>query len=50
VVEATPWSAASIGRIGLEAAWQAGPFRLQAEYILTEIGRSGGAPPRCRRG
>ncbi len=36
--------AASIGRIGLEAAWQAGPFRLQAEYILTEIGRSGGAP------
>ncbi|SEP49338.1 phosphate-selective porin OprO and OprP [Methylobacterium sp. ap11] len=36
--------ATSIGRIGLEAAWQAGPFRLQAEYILTEIGRSGGAP------
>ncbi|TGD94963.1 OprO/OprP family phosphate-selective porin [Methylobacterium nonmethylotrophicum] len=36
--------AASIGRVGLEAAWQTGPFRLQAEYILTEIGRFGGAP------
>ncbi len=36
--------AASIGRVGLEAAWQSGPFRIQAEYILTEIGRFGGAP------
>ncbi len=36
--------AASIGRVGLEAAWQAGPFRLQAEYILTAIDRFGGAP------
>ncbi|MGX7708393.1 OprO/OprP family phosphate-selective porin [Methylobacterium sp. Gmos1] len=36
--------ATSIGRVGLEAAWQTGPFRLQAEYILTEIGRSSGAP------
>lgn len=36
--------AASIGRVGLEAAWQTGPFRLQAEYILTEVGRFGGAP------
>ncbi len=36
--------AESISRVGFEAAWQHGPFRLQAEYILTEVGRFGGAP------
>ncbi|WP_298955887.1 porin [uncultured Methylobacterium sp.] len=36
--------AESISRVGFEAAWQHGPFRLQAEYILTEIDRFGGAP------
>ncbi|WP_407525490.1 OprO/OprP family phosphate-selective porin [Methylobacterium oryzisoli] len=35
--------AASVARIGLEAAFQTGPFRMQAEYILTEVGRFDGA-------
>lgn len=35
----------AIGRVGLEAAWQQGPFRLQAEYILTDVERRGGRPP-----
>ncbi|GJD48496.1 Porin P [Methylobacterium crusticola] len=36
--------ASAIGRLGLEAAWQSGPLRIQAEYILTQVGRFGGAP------
>ena len=35
--------AASIGRVGLEAAYREGPFLLQAEYIRTSVERFGGA-------
>lgn len=37
--------ATAVGRVGLEAAWQQGPFRLQGEYILTEVERRDGRPP-----
>ncbi|CAO4134618.1 Porin P [Methylorubrum extorquens] len=37
--------ATAIGRVGVEAAWQQGPFRLQGEYILTDIERRDGRPP-----
>lgn len=37
--------AASVGRIGLEAAYRHGPVLIQAEYIRTEIERFGGARP-----
>jgi phosphate-selective porin OprO/OprP len=35
--------AASIGRIGLEAAYRTGPLLIQAEYIRTEVSRFDGA-------
>ncbi|CAO4138773.1 OprO/OprP family phosphate-selective porin [Methylorubrum aminovorans] len=38
-------NATAIGRVGFEAAWQQGPFRLQGEYILTNIERRDGRPP-----
>lgn len=37
-------SAETIGRVGVEAAYQTGPLRFQGEYILTDVGRSGGQP------
>ena len=36
--------AASINRLGLEAAYQLGTVRVQAEYIRTEVDRTGGRP------
>jgi phosphate-selective porin OprO/OprP len=35
-------NARAIGRIGLEAAWSHGPFRVQAEYIATNVERWAG--------
>jgi phosphate-selective porin OprO/OprP len=35
-------NARAIGRIGLEAAWAHGPFRVQAEYIATNVERLAG--------
>ncbi|WP_286134526.1 porin [Methylobacterium sp. Leaf123] len=37
--------ATAIGRVGVEAAWQQGPFRLLGEYILTDIERRDGRSP-----
>ena len=37
--------ATAIGRVGVEAAWQQGPFRLPGEYILSDIERRDGRPP-----
>ncbi|MFE1601842.1 OprO/OprP family phosphate-selective porin [Methylobacterium sp. ID0610] len=37
--------AASIGRVGLEAAYRGGPLLVQAEYIRTRVERRGGAAP-----
>ncbi|MEA1834446.1 porin [Methylobacterium durans] len=34
-------NAADLTRLGLEAAYQNGPFRLQGEYIRAEVGRDG---------
>ncbi len=34
--------AQDLGRLGLEAAWQRGPVRVQGEYILTSVERDGG--------
>lgn len=36
--------AAAVERVGFEAAYQSGPVRLQAEYILTNVERSGSQP------
>lgn len=36
--------AASVGRLGLEAAYRHGPFLVQAEYIRTEVERRDGRP------
>lgn len=35
-------NAADLARFGAEAAYQNGPFRVQAEYIRADVGRSGG--------
>ncbi len=37
--------AASVGRVGLEAAYRHGPVLIQAEYIRTEVERFDGARP-----
>ncbi|WP_147026091.1 OprO/OprP family phosphate-selective porin [Methylobacterium oxalidis] len=37
-------NAADLTRLGLEAAYQNGPFRLQGEYIRAEVGRDGLLP------
>lgn len=37
--------AASVGRLGLEAAYRHGPVLIQAEYIRTEVERFGAARP-----
>jgi phosphate-selective porin OprO/OprP len=37
-------NARSLTRLGLEAAYQVGPVRLQGEYVLAEVGRGATAP------
>ncbi|WP_236960187.1 OprO/OprP family phosphate-selective porin [Methylobacterium durans] len=37
-------NAADLARLGIEAAYQNGPFRVQGEYILARVGRDGLLP------